>query len=765
MTLPALRVSVRSLVAYSIFPPDIMPMSSQAMEMGRQAHVSRQLDSGVKAEIHLSWQGEEEGQAVHVTGRMDLFDDTQSPPLIEEIKLTIGNPPEAPLMEHLYQAVCYGFMLCERDKIDKVRLRVAYADTAGQVKKQFEEDWGIDRLRSSFYELLLPYLRWQKRLEERLRKRDESILTLPFPYPDYRKGQYEMAAQVYTAIQRKKRLYAVMPTGTGKSAAALYPAIKALHKGLTLKIFCLTARGTQRISMQKELSLLHQQGLKMQALTLNAREKVCPMEQVRCHPEYCPRAKGHYARQGQAMEEALDLANWDTDQVLALSNRHLLCPFEFSLNLSLIADVIICDYNYAFDPLIRLSRVFDSLRKITLLVDEAHNLPDRARDMLSGRLSSASLRSFRTEAGKFLGRKSAIYKAAGSLIQTLENADLQTQPQDLLPPLEEMMSALSTAFAPGIMNLLRDILNLLSALKRAEESPLDYAILHQKGKARATFCVLNLNPAPHLKESTKKLSGVVFYSATLNPLPAMRDLLGGDAEDACLALPSPFPKEHLLTLHLPLNTRFLARQDSLLPAAMAIKALFMAHPGKMLAYFPSFAYLRAVLPVLRETAPEVPLLVQESGMDEEQRLSFVDAFIKDDLPLLGLCVLGGVFSEGVDLPGKALTSVAIVGIGLPQVNEERDAFKARMDKVLGDGFAYAYRYPGIHKMLQAAGRLIRSENDLGVLLLMDDRYAWGEVSKLLPSQMALNRVDSIDEIMSRTSAFWQTMGEGDSQDG
>lgn len=756
-----LKVSVRSLVAHSIFPPDITPLSPQAMELGRRAHVSRQTESGAKSEVHLAYQAEVEGLAVAVTGRMDLYDDTITPPVIEEIKLSPMTPPQEPYPEHLFQAVCYGFMLCEKEGLTQVRLRVSYADTAGHLTAMFEEDWGFERLKSSFYKLLTPYVRWQKLLLQRLEDRNESIAGLPFPYPDYRPGQYEMAAQVYTAIQRKRRLFAVMPTGTGKSAAVLYPALKALSLGLTLKVFCLTARGTQRIAMQKELANMRALGLKLHALTLNSRESSCPMEHIRCHPEHCERAKGHFERQGQAMEEALHLPNWDTEQVLALADRHRLCPFEFSLSLSLIADVIICDYNYAFDPLVRLSRIFDAMRKITLLVDESHNLPDRARDMLSGRLSSATLREFRREAGKFQSRKSPIYKAAGELIKTLENEDLGENRDPLLGKMEGLLSALSTSYAPGVMNLLRDVLSLSSALYRAGTTPEDYAVLHKKDKSRSSFSVINLNPAPHLMDCTKKLSGVVFYSATLNPLNAMRGLLGGEEEDACLALPSPFPKEHLLTLHLPLNTRYKARESSLLPAARAIKALFEARPGKMLAYFPSFAYLKAVLPVLLELAPALPLTVQESGMDEARRLDFLAGFTRDDEPLLGLCVLGGVFSEGVDLPGKALTAVAIVGIGLPQVNEERDSFKTRMEEVMGEGFVYAYRYPGIHKVLQAAGRLIRSEADRGVLLLMDDRYGHYEVSSLLPSHIEPNRVNSIDDITKKTKAFWRLNGEGE----
>ena len=749
----ALRVSVRALVAFSVFPPDILPVSAQLMELGRRGHLARQGESAGAAESALSWEGGEAGLPLRVTGRMDLYDPGTSPPTIEEIKLCPPDVPERPLPEHLLQAACYGFMLARRDSLGCVRLRVSYVTPEGRVKAAFDEAWPAPRLETAFFGLLRPYAAWHARLRQRALRRDAALAGLPFPYPEYRPGQREMAEQAYLAIARRRRLFAVMPTGTGKSAAVLFPALKALGQGKNRQVFCLTARGTQRASVTKEAARMRSSGLPLHFLTLAAKESLCPMEQVRCHPDFCPRAKGHYLRQPAALEEALDAGDWDTGYVLSAAERHGLCPFEFSLALCEIADLVVCDYNYAFDPQVRLSRVFDRPRGVTLLVDEAHNLPDRAREMLSGEISLRRLLEFRRAASKALGR-GGVYRACTALRDAVCREGDPFGDETLAGAAAALLAALSQTHAPGAAETVRGLISFLSAANRMRETPEDYALTRDADKKTGHIRVLCLNPAPHLREASRRLAGCVYYSATLLPLSAMRETLGGEAEDACLNLPSPFPPEHLLTLQLPLNTRFGAREASLAPAAEALQALFYSKPGKYIAYLPSFAYLQALLPLLEQARPALPLLAQRPRMDETQRSDFLGAFTAGDAPVLGLCVLGGVFAEGVDLPGTALIGAAVLGVGLPQVNPERELYRGRMREAFGDGFAYAYQIPGMHRVLQAAGRLIRSDADRGVLLLMDDRYAQKRVSALMPGHLRPRRVYSGEEISSLARAFW-----------
>ncbi len=749
-----LRISVRALVGFSLFPPDIMPVSSRLMALGREGHLNRQAGSTARAETALRWTGECEGHMVEVQGRMDLYDDSAMPPMIEEIKLALGDAPDEALPEHLAQAVCYGHMLCEQEEMAHVTLRVCYVSPAGEERAAFTEQMGRDTLRERFFALLVPFVRWQKRLAEQKNIRDESIAALPFPYGDYRPGQKEMAVQAYTAISRRKRLFAVMPTGTGKSAAVLYPAVKALGQGACRQVFYLTARGTQRLAARKELDRMAAQGLMALGLTLYAREKICPMEEVRCHPDHCTRAKGHYLRQGAAVEAALGLYRLEKEELLALADAHHLCPFELGLAICEIADVVIGDYNYAFDPRVRLSRVFDSPRGVALLIDEAHNLADRARDMLSGELSLSQLSDARREAGKAYGRGNALYKAFTRLMRLLDKAEVPLQPEALEAACGVLLDELGGSRFPGAGDLAQELIAFLSAFRRGQGDA-DYHLIWRPLPRHGRAAVINLNPAPYLSEVTGRLSGCVFFSATLFPLDAMKRLLGGEEGDACLALPSPFPRDHLLTLQYPINTRYRAREGSLLPAARAIAALYTAHPGKVIAYFPSFAYLHQVAEVIRSEAPDVPLIIQERAMDEAAREDFLARFTQDEEPLLGLCVMGGVFAEGVDLPGKQLIGAAILGVGLPQVNEERGLYQARMEEAFEDGFGFAYRYPGMQKVAQAAGRLIRSEKDRGVLLLMDDRFSQRGYHQLLPEHVTMNRVRHIDEIIALTRDFWE----------
>ncbi len=748
----AVRLSVRALVAFSVFPPDILPFSSALMEEGRKAHLKRQEKSGVSREQGLRFRGKRLGVDVEISGRMDLYDADALPPLIEEIKLSPGTPPEEAKKEHLFQALCYGYMLCLRDGAESLSVRVSYADIHGELKAHFERVYSFAEMESVFFELLDAWIVWHKRMQRHRAGRDNSIEALPFPYPVYRSGQREMAAQVYTAITRHKRLFATMPTGTGKSAAVLYPALKALGLGHTKQIFCLTARGTARRAMEQEFARMREQGLKLKSLTMNARETLCPMDEVRCDPVHCPRAKGHYDRQGKGLLAAMREPCWDTETVIRLADRYELCPFEFSLALCELADAVICDYNYAFDPRVRIRRVFESPGELTLLVDEAHNLPDRLRDSLSGSLSGTQLAGFRREVGRRFGRGHAVYKRATGLLEALRGiTEEEPASDDLCLAVDHVLEGLRLyPETAGDGSFSRELLGFYDALRRRSAEPEQYKLLiRPEGKEQA-LRLLCLDFTPYLKKTTEKLSGFVCYSATLSPLSRMAELLGGDNEDACFELPSPFPPEHLLCLHVPLNTRYRQRADTADAVAGAARAMFEGRPGKYAVFFPSYLYMSMVA----EKLNDLPLMVQEAGMDEAMRADFIGAFTRDDKPLMALCVLGGIFSEGIDLPGSALIGVCVVGVGLPQIGPERDAIREHAGHRGLNGFDIAYRYPGMHKVLQAAGRLIRSENDRGVLLLCDDRYGQPGYRRLLPPHWRVTKARG-EDIAGHIRAFWQ----------
>ena len=735
------RVSVRELVAFSCFPPDILPAAdTEALLTGTQAHKARQAGFEGQTEQTIKHVFELEGAEILVFGRMDAFLDGEEP-FIEEIKHS-KQPPEVVRAEHRAQALCYAAMLAEERECAFVRFSVCYVNLEGEVLRAFEERLSKDELKAQMNELLMPYVRFALREAEHRKKRDQSLQALLFPFASYRKGQRELAVQVYTAITRKKRLFASLPTGTGKSAAVLYPALKALGEGKTERIVYLTARNTARQSPLNALGRMLEQGMKARCSVLTAKEKLCPVT-ARCHPDDCPRARGHFLRQGDAIDDLLqrECRLWDEEIIREQADRFEICPFEFALALSEIADVLLMDLNYAFDPFAQVKRLFQRQKNFTLLVDEAHHTVERVRESLSGSLDSREIARIRTEYGKIIGRKNNVYRTLGTLVHALRDIEcdadecvLQSIPNGVAAIAQNVLDAAIDALPnPGMSELIRICLPFLYACEHLDE---DYAIiLERRGKERVLtlYCLL---PGKEIARVTKNLRGTVFFSATLSPLPAMKQLLGGAEEDACFALPSPFPKENLQVVRKRIGTRYAQRDATAREIADSIEEMIRAHPGNTIAFFPSYAYLERVRQELEgRSLPK--LWVQNREMGEKDRAEFLTAFEAQEEPILGLCVLGGLFSEGIDLPGEKLVNAAIIGVGLPVPSARVNAVRSCYQNHFGDGFAYACRIPGMQKVQQAAGRVIRSETDRGMVLLLDDRYYDAEYEALLPSEWLL----------------------------
>ena len=756
-----LRASVRQVVEFSLRGGDLLPGSLSAMLEGGRAHRARQESVQATAERPVRWQGSCCGIEADIQGRIDLLWENETPPCVEELKLcpAVGAPPEAAVPVHRMQAVCYGFMLCEELGLPGVRVRVSYVTEQGAVRACFEEELAQEAARAAFFGVLEPLARWEGMQREYRARRDASLQALAFPYPSYRPGQREMAAQVYTAIDRRRRLFACLPTGTGKSAATLFPALKALGLGKTQQIFCLTARGTARLSVLDAIGRMRRDGLVLRCAVITAREKCCPQEVIRCHPDHCPRAKGYYDRELPALTALCECTGWTDGDVAALCDEMQLCPFEFSLALSELCDVVICDYNYVFDPMVALKRIQG--KPVTLLVDEAHNLPGRAREMLSAGLDSRELAGLRQETGRLYGRKSPLYRAMTSLLTPLRKGE-ETTADSLLPPLEALIDTMTAGFslpqAEGYQPVFRELLQFRYALERRSNEKENYrTLIHYDGRERQ-WKLLCLDISRHLTQATRRMRGCVFFSGTLTPLAEMRRLLGGEEEDAVFALPSPFPPERRLTLRYGVDTRYQHREESAEEIARAILALYDGRAGKYIAYFPSHAYLALIGQRLSALRPGLPLNAQSRAMEDEAREAFLDRMRREEGPLLSLCVLGGVFSEGIDLPGDQLIGAAVVGVGLPQVNPEQEALREYYGQALGDGFAYAYRYPGIQKVLQAAGRVIRGPEDAGVVLLLDSRYADSAYARLLPEDCRPIPAGSDKEIRRLAQDFWQRYG-------
>ena len=770
-----LRAAVRTLVEFTLHGEDIRRLGGQVRDMqeGMLGHKARQglLGEGWEAEVPLSLTiPVEEGECeLLLSGRMDAFCDGEIP-VIEEIKLwQRREPPQAAFAAHEMQAVCYGHMLCEARGIGAVVVRVVYVDRAGRVRGQFDTPLTAEECHARFQTVAEPYVRRLRMMKQHRRARDASLAALRFPFGAYRPGQREMAVQVYTAVKTGRRLFASMPTGTGKSIAALFPALKALGGGHTGQVYYLTARTTQRQGALEAVRRMRAQPLHLWTLTLDAKDKQCP-EKTLCHPDYCPRAKGHFLRDHAAIEEMLQMDDWSPENIRRVADRHNICPFEFSLSLAELADLTICDYNYALDPAVHIQRIFDHTADVTLLIDEAHNLLPRVRDMLSGWVDGGRIRKLRTVVGKAAGRTHALYKAMTGVLKALDDLPIPSDDAEegVLSAIPQSLDRACAELADVFISTQNESFNwdeageklgdtllpLLSFVRARRRDTTEYAYLWQGRKSR-TVHAFALDVGDYFAETTKRLSGVVCFSATMHPLDEMKRLLGGAEEDACFAMPSPFPPENLLILQRDVNTRYRHRAEACGAIAEAIRAMVSAKPGRYIAFFPSFAFMRQAAEML-----DIPFQMQRSGMTDAERAEFLAPYTSvgeepgSMKPVLSLCVLGGVFAEGIDLPGDALDGVVIVGVGLPQVNLFQETLRDYYGRAMEAGFLYAYMLPGMQKVAQAVGRVIRTETDRGVALLLDDRYRQSAYRRLCPEHWAIKPASGIRNAEWTMRRFW-----------
>ncbi|MDR1599169.1 MAG: ATP-dependent DNA helicase [Oscillospiraceae bacterium] len=724
------------------------------------------------AERHVSLAFSHMGVDLWVTGRIDRLA-PGDPPVVEEFKLA-GHPLAAPIPEHWTQAAIYAHMLAQSESLDTVRVRLIYAAQDGRTVSAFDSVESRGDLDRAFRVAAEPFCAYIAGGMSWRAARDESLRGMRFPYDEPRPGQRAFAAHVRQAIAAKRRLFAEAPTGIGKTSAALVPAVRALAAGQTEQVFFLTARTTARLAALDALERMRARGARLRSVVLTARELCCPHSReldgpFQCAMTDCPEAVGFFDRLAESLPGFLLIENATSEAVAAMARSARLCPHELSLSLAEIADVVLCDYNYAFDPAVQLQRVFRAKRPVTLLVDEAHHLDERARGMLSASVTTDALKASRRELGQELGRKSEPYAAMTKLVRAIEDIPawgaeekLDAPPDTLMPAvsdaLDQSLAALAVSRLPVTHGLLRSLASLRTALA-SRTIPFAWLIRRSGSdkKKRVELAALCLDVGPHIAACTAKLRGCVFFSGTLSPLPAIRAMLGGDSDDALLALPSPFPSERLLTLWMPHSTRYQARQSSARAVARSLAVFARCSPGNLWFCFPSYAYLEMIRGELIQAEPGLALVEQprvSGGGAAAARQAFIDMF-QEGTRRVGMIVLGGSFGESVDLPGGRLSGAAVVGVGLPQVNLEQETLRAYYEERLGDGFHAAYRVPGMHKVIQAAGRVIRSASDMGALLLVDDRYGQDEYADLLPAHWTrFTRCDTDDELAGRLRSFW-----------
>ena len=738
------------------------------MQEGLKGHLMVQsaYSADYRAEVPVRLECTVEGVDLIVQGRVDGLVLTEDACTVEEIKTT-RMPPEFikdnDYPVHWAQAEIYAYIVTTKNNLPAATVRLQYASLTG-AKASFTRIYSHARLEALFYMYAGVFAKRVRETDEWKNASLPTMRELTFPFESYRAGQREMAARAYLAIRDKKKILIEAPTGIGKTAAALFPAIKALGEGLAETVFYLTARTTGRKAAENALELMRKKGLSIRSVTITAKKKACPMMEMRCDPDVCPYANGYFDRQKFAISESYEREAWGDSEIAALSEKHSLCPFELSLALSETADVVICDYNYVFDPAVRLRRFFDRKGAYILLIDEAHNLVPRAREMYSADLGDKEIAELRREVGREDGRKASLYLALTRLYHALKKDaenELSTElPQEFLLSvkafIEDAKSFLSVP-AP-YKGKLADVFFKANGFVRASDDfdeNTHRTLITPEGK-RSRIKIWCWNPTQRLTKAMKRMRGTVLFSATLSPLKHYESILSldKDAGDVAFSLPSPFPKENLFCASLFIPTRYRMREESAHRVAKAIYNMVSAKKGNYLACFPSHQYLNSVAEIFMAMYGDVKVLLQTRDMTEGERKEYLDEFCENpEKSMVAFIAMGGVFSEGVDLPGDKLIGAAIVGVGLPQISFEGDCLKELYEEINGRGFETAYVYPGIGKCLQAAGRVIRTETDRGVVLFIDERYRTQEYRSLLAPRYVPKAIDE-KKLVGALREFW-----------
>ena len=778
------RISVRDLVEFLLRSGDLDRRQSsgrrdaQAMQAGSRIHrkLQKQMGSGYQAEVTLKYQILLEDIPVSVEGRADGIwtDKRGEEPLIviDEIKGTYRDLSrmEAPVEVHLAQAKCYAYIYGQQHGQMRMGVRMIYADLETEELRYFEETYTMEELSEWFRDLMEEYGKWVSFESLWQERRAESLKKLIFPF-DYREGQKDLAVSVYRTIARKKRLFIQAPTGVGKTLSVLFPALKAMGEGLASRIFYLTARTITRTVAVDALDLLRQQGMELKTVVLTAKEKLCICEKPECDPDHCPRAKGHFDRINQAVYEL-----WTTgpdactrEVILESAERYQVCPFELSLDLAVWVDTLICDYNYVFDPNVSLKRFFaDGVREDYLfLIDEAHNLVERGREMYSASLEKeVFLQMKKLLRGKREGLTKALdgcnrylltlKRECESGFQVLPQVGgFELQLQRLSAELDKYLEQpVPEEIREQVMEFYFSVWNFLEICDRLDDNYVIYTDFSEEGHFWLhLYCV---RPAENLRQCLDCGTATIFFSATLLPVNYYKDLLTGNLEDYAVYAKSPFdPANRLLLVGTDVSSRYSRRVASEYERmARYIYETVTVKTGNYLVFAPSYQVMEQVAD--RCVAYEdMECIRQESGMTEEEREAFLKEFEKErNHSLVGFCVMGGIFSEGIDLTEDRLIGALIIGTGLPQVCREREIVKEYFDKKGMDGFAYAYQYPGMNKVLQAAGRVIRTESDRGMILLMDDRFATISYQRLFPREWEQHTYCQVDSLAGQLQEFW-----------
>lgn len=812
------RISVRSLVEFILRSGDIdnrkAVSGENAMQEGSRIHrmIQRRMGPEYHAEVPLSYRYPADEYDILIEGRADgiimedsgdissvpeLMDAKVSPEQIQNIRVTIdeikGTFRDLKKMKeavpvHLAQAKCYAYILAVQSGLSSVHIRMTYCHLETEEIRYFHHEYTFTQLQQWFEEVMEQYRKWADYNFKWQQARQSSIKELQFPF-DYREGQKDLVSYVYQTIYHKRKLFIEAPTGVGKTVSTVFPAVKAMGEGMCEKIFYLTAKTITRTVAAQTFALLRDHGLQFKSVVLTAKDKICFMEETECNPEYCPYAKGHYDRINEAMYDLLTHEDvFDREMIEEYARKHNVCPFEMCLDMSLFSDGVICDYNYVFDPHVYLRRFFSEGVKgeYVFLIDEAHNLVERGRDMYSAVLCKEDFlqlkRTVKAYDERIAWHLNNCNKELLELKRECENYKVEEYIDSFVRALTRLSAAIDdyledhedSPVRKDILEFYFEVSHFLEMYELADENYITYSEMESDGSfILKLFCV---NPAKNLRECMMRGRSTILFSATLLPIQYYKTLLGADEGDYEVYALSVFRPEKLgLYIGSDVTSKYTRRGDEeYYRIASYIHEMIGKRHGNYMLFFPSHAFLKNVYEIYMHyfNADEsVECIVQEDYMNEQAREAFLNRFtgneecdlnsviqmeieVEDEKSLLGFCVMGGIFSEGIDLKNDSLIGAVIVGTGLPQVCNERELLKQYFDSWGENGFDYAYRYPGMNKVLQAAGRVIRTVDDFGIVALLDERFLTPAYRRLFPREWQHCEVVTVDRIGHKVERFW-----------
>lgn len=752
----SLKISVRKLVEFAEMGGSIDSrfVGTNIMQEGTKTHQRLQGSRGedYEKEVHLSIDYAYQSILLQIEGRCDGIFRDEKETIIEEIKTTareLSNLTEEDFPTYWAQVKMYAYIYAKKQELENISVRLLFAKRDSLEERVFTKNYSLNELEDYAEGIVMEYMDFMGTILDSVQLRNESLKQLSFPFPSYREGQKDLAKAVFKTIKEKKRLFAKAATGIGKTISTIYPTLLAIGEKECEKMIYLTAKTVTRQVAEEAFQRLIENGLHLKVVTITAKEKVCFQEEVRCQKEFCPFADGYYDRLKDGLKDILANELIMNRQVIeAYARKHQLCPFEFSLDLALYADAVICDYNYFFDPKVRMQRWSEFHRDTIVLIDEAHNLADRAREMYSASISKSVFlqtgRIMKDIDKELYGKLKAVNDGLLEWRKELLDENLFVLPEkphhivELVAALVEECERWLKAnpSGAGYEEVLTCFYDGQAFIRVAKEYNANFKTIVTIHKSEVHVKLACLDPSSVIRSLTKKVFATVFFSATMQPLGYYQTVLGGEKEDYHISIESPFKREQLEVYGHAVSTKYRNRDKSIEPIIRSIISTFHSKEGNFLVFFPSYEYLMQVYDAYMKTdlPDHVRTIVQQPAMTEADREVFLKNFQARTDTLLGFAVLGGVFAEGIDLVGDRLNGVAIIGVGLPKITLERNVMKEHFEEQGYDGFDFAYVYPGMNKVQQAGGRLIRTEKDSGFILLIDDRYYTSKYRRLLPPE-------------------------------